>query len=487
MTSPVDIRPDHLDIVQGILREHLPGGVNVWVFGSRADWTTKDSSDLDLALEGKSKLDRKVLGVLADAFEDSDLPYTVDIVDINRVSDKFKGIVEAQKAPLVLDSKKARVDSEWREVTLGDVLTLQRGFDLPIKKRESGAYEVIASTGPVGTHKEAKVRGPGVVIGRSGSIGGGQFIEEDFWPLNTTLWVKDFKGNYPRFCYYLLKSIDFTRLNAGSGVPTLNRNHVHPLPVTIPELREQRRIAHILGTLDDKIELNRQMNATLEGMARALFKSWFVDFEPVRAKKEGRWRRGESLPGMPADMYDLFPERLVPSELGDVPEGWEVKTLGEIIELAYGKSLRADKRQGGHIPVYGSNGQVGWHNEKLVDGPGVIVGRKGNPGTVAWSHTDFFPIDTTFFVTSKSEDVSLYFLLYALMEQNLPSVAADSAVPGLNRNLAYMNKQLVPNSEIIAAFDHPTKIFFGHKHLLDVQQRTLVDLRDTLLRSVVSH
>ena len=100
-----------------------------------------------------------------------------------------------------------------------------------------------------------------------------------------------------------------------------------------PPLPKQRTIAYVLGTLDDKIELNRRMNETLEAMARALFKFWFVDFEPVRAKMEGRWRRGESLPGLPAKHYDLFPDRLVPSELGEIPEGWDVKTLGELVEL----------------------------------------------------------------------------------------------------------------------------------------------------------
>ena len=104
----------------------------------------------------------------------------------------------------------------------------------------------------------------------------------------------------------------------------------------LPPLEEQRAIAHVLGTLDDKIELNRRMNETLEGMARALFKSWFVDFEPVRAKMEGRWRRGESLPGMPAEVYDLFPGRLVGSEVGEVPEGWEVRALGEVTEVVGG-------------------------------------------------------------------------------------------------------------------------------------------------------
>ena len=108
--------------------------------------------------------------------------------------------------------------------------------------------------------------------------------------------------------------------------------HLKQMWLHIPPLSEQRAIAHVLGTLDDKIELNRRMNETLEEMARALFKSWFVDFDPVRTKVEGRWRRGESLPGLLADLYDLFPDRLVPSELGEIPEGWEVKSLGEVAE-----------------------------------------------------------------------------------------------------------------------------------------------------------
>src|SRR5690554_973155 len=162
---------------------------------------------------------------------------------------------------------------KWAEKKLGELLTLQRGFDLPVNDRLPGHYPVVASTGIVGTHSQAMVEAPGVVIGRSGSLGGGQYIEQDFWPLNTTLWVKDFKGNDRLFCYYLLKSLDLARFNAGSGVPTLNRNHIHPLVVRVPlDVDEQREIAHILGTLDDKIELNRRMNATLEATARAIFK-----------------------------------------------------------------------------------------------------------------------------------------------------------------------------------------------------------------------
>ena len=186
---------------------------------------------------------------------------------------------------------------------------------------------MIASTGPVDSHNVPMVLGPGVVIGRSGSIGGGQYIREDFWPLNTTLWVKDFKGNDRRFCYYLLKSLDLTNFNAGSGVPTLNRNHIHPLPVRVPPLPEQQAIAHVLGILDDKIELNRRMNRTLEEMDRAIFNDWFVDFGPTRAKMEGQE------PYLPPELWDLFPDELVESEMGEIPKGWEAKTLSEFASL----------------------------------------------------------------------------------------------------------------------------------------------------------
>ena len=131
---------------------------------------------------------------------------------------------------------------------------------------------------------------------------------------------------------------------AGSGGTrnALTKQMIESFVVQAPaDLAEQRAIAHVLGTLDDKIELNRRMNETLEAMARALFKSWFVDFEPVRAKMEGRWRRGQSLPGIAAELYDLFPGRLVASELGEIPEGWEVKALGESAKVVKGRSYRS--------------------------------------------------------------------------------------------------------------------------------------------------
>ena len=242
---------------------------------------------------------------------------------------------------------------------LGDFVTLQRGHDLPEARRRPGDAPVLGSFGVTGWHDTARAAGPGVTVGRSGaSFGVVSYSPVDYWPLNTTLYVVDFHGNDQRFAYYFLKQLDFRIYNSGSAQPSLNRNFIHPIPVDIPPLREQRAIAHVLGTLDDKIELNRRMNETLEEMARALFKSWFVDFDPVRAKTAlkqhalgdqpplagepngngaptGEWtveRARAYLAGMDPQIADLFPDRLVDSELGEIPEGWEVKALGDVAE-----------------------------------------------------------------------------------------------------------------------------------------------------------
>ncbi|MEE4889140.1 restriction endonuclease subunit S [Pseudomonas alliivorans] len=141
----------------------------------------------------------------------------------------------------------------------------------------------------------------------------------------------------PGFARYFFRSPGFraevTSMSTMSTRASLNNEMLERLTITFPEYVEQEAIAHILGTLDDKIELNRRQNETLEAMARALFKAWFVDFEPVRAKQEGRWQRSQSLPGLPAHLYDLFPDRLVESELGEIPEGWELTSLSEFSSL----------------------------------------------------------------------------------------------------------------------------------------------------------
>jgi type I restriction enzyme S subunit len=217
------------------------------------------------------------------------------------------------------------MEGEWTEIPLGEVITLQRGFDLPSQRRKPGKVPIVSSSGISDYHSEVGVKGPGVVTGRYGTIGHVFLIKEDYWPLNTTLWVKDFHGNDPHFTSYLLRSVDFQSCSDKSSVPGVNRNDLHRIPVLLPPLAQQKAIAAVLGALDDKIELNRRMNATLEAMARVLFQSWFVDFDPVRARLDGRQPGGLD----PATAA-LFPDSFQDSEVGNIPKEWEVAKLKDL-------------------------------------------------------------------------------------------------------------------------------------------------------------
>ncbi|MGP1683946.1 MAG: restriction endonuclease subunit S [Giesbergeria sp.] len=220
------------------------------------------------------------------------------------------------------------MSSEWQESTLGQFLRLQRGHDLTASEQESGCVPIMGSAGQNGTHSKALAPGPGVVVGRSGaSAGRVHFSEVDYWPHNTCLYVTDFLGNNPSFAYYLLQTLNLASFNSGSAQPSLNRNFLYSIPLKIPPRGEQDNIVALLRSLDDRITLLRETNATLEAIAQALFKSWFVDFDPVRAKMEGR-----APEGMDEATAALFPDALQESELGWVPKGWRVLRLGDATE-----------------------------------------------------------------------------------------------------------------------------------------------------------
>jgi type I restriction enzyme, S subunit len=365
--------------------------------------------------------------------------------------------------------------SEWQETKLGNVIELKRGYDLPQSQRTYGNVPIVSSSGVSDFHNKAMVKAPGVVTGRYGTIGQVFYIEKDFWPLNTALYVRDFKTNDPKFINYLLKTLDFRAYSDKAAVPGVNRNHLHEAKVRIPPLPIQHAIAHILGSLDDKIELNRRMNETLEAMARALFKDWFVEFGPVRAKMEGR-----QPPGLSAEIAALFPDAL---DAEDKPVGWEIKRVDDVLELVYGKALRAVNRVPGEIPVYGSGGIIEYHNEFLVNGPSIIVGRKGTVGSLYWEDRPFFPIDTVFYVKPKTP---LTFCFYLLQSLGLEGMNTDAAVPGLNRSNVYRLSVTCASDDILLNFDNiiqplRKQIFFNAR-----ESRTLAALRDLLLPKLLS-
>ena len=391
MNSPVDLRPDHLEIVLGLLRRHLPGDVKVWVFGSRANWTTKDSSDLDLALENESRLNHKLLGELKDAFEDSALPYAVDVVDLNQIGDSFRQIIESQGVPLPLDADGTKqqvrladhlddgvfgneadftvASDRWRRAALGDLINLQlSSVDKKSKANEQAVQlcnytdvyynsfihaemDFMSATATEREIVKCSLGAGDVVITKDSEkhddIGVPALVREDVPNLICGYHLailrprlSEIDGTY---LFYALSTDKAQQQfhSYANGITRfgLRKADIGLVEIPLPPLADQKVISHVLSTLDDKIELNRRMNETLEAMARAIFQDWFVDFGPVRAKREGKE------PYLSPELWALFPERLVPSELGEIPDGWKVKGLGDVCDkpqYGYTQSARSE-------------------------------------------------------------------------------------------------------------------------------------------------
>jgi len=389
----------------------------------------------------------------------------------------------------------------WKTDRLDAFFVLQRGFDLPEYDRQPGNVPVVTSSGVSGTHSVAKVKAPGVVTGRYGTIGEVYFIREDFWPHNTTLFVRDFKDNEPQFIAYFLRTFNYLAHSDKSSVPGLNRNDLHSVIVSMPPPSEQREIARILGALDDKIDLNRRMNATLEATARALFQSWFVDFDPVRAKAEGRQPEG-----MDAETAALFPDSFEESALGWIPSGWEVMPLSEAIEINPTRRLA----QGALAPYLAMENMptqsarpINWVYREAGSGARFINGdvllaritpclENGKTayvdfleqGQTAWGSTEYIvfrsktdlPIEYPYFL-ARSE---------TLREYAIRSMSGTSGRQRVNASAFEHYNVTVPSIEIAAQFGIYAHDTFVKMKANDDASRTLAEMRDALLPKLIS-
>jgi type I restriction enzyme S subunit len=234
----------------------------------------------------------------------------------------------------------------------------------------------------------------------------------------------------------------FVKANAGGAAqPNANARVLTSYPVPLPPLATQRKIAAVLSAYDDLIDNNNRRIRLLEEMAERIYQEWFVDFRYPGHEKVS----------------------LEDSKVGPIPKRWAVERVGDRLELAYGKALKAGARRPGNVTVFGSSGAIGTHDEALAAGPGVIVGRKGNVGSVYWSDGPYFAIDTTYWVRSS---LPLTYCYYALRE--LEFLDSHAAVPGLSREQAYSLPILVPDPEIVAAFDDQVLALFAfRRNLLD--------------------
>ena len=259
------------------------------------------------------------------------------------------------------------------------------------------------------------------------------------------------------FIYYLSKT-DWFRQNAvnsmvgASGRQRADAKFVAKTKLLIPSLPTQHRIAKILSAYDDLIENNLKRIKLLEEMAQKTYEEWFVRFK---------------FPGHETAKFN--------KETG-LPEGWKRVKLGEVANFKYGKALKSTDRNAGKYPVYGSAGIVGWHNDYICKAPGIIVGRKGNVGSVFWSELNYYPIDTVYYISSKLPLNYIYYLI-----KYIPFINNDAAVPGLNRNAAYLMKCILPSEILINKFTKIIKPIFKQIQTLKNQNQRLKEARDILL------
>ena len=362
----------------------------------------------------------------------------------------------------------------------------------------------MGSAGPNGTHSESIAKGPGVVIGRSGaSAGKVHLCEVDFWPHNTCLYVTDFLGNSPRFAYYLLQTLNLAAFNSGSAQPSLNRNFIYSVPVKLPSIREQHLIAEMLRDLDDRIALLRETNATLEAIAQALFKSWFVDFDPVRAKMAGRVPEG-----MDEASAALFPDAFDESSLGLRPWGWQSDTLGSVCSyLNRGLSPKYLEHDGvlvlnqkciREFAVDLTKGRRHDPVQRKTDGRRLMVGDVlvnstgvGTLGRVAQLLNLPEPCVVDSHVTVVRAGPSLSWpYLGQLMMRLQPAIEAmgegSTGQTELSRSKLGALPVLVPPAAALGRFDEIVLPLRNQISRNSQQAQTLVTLRDTLLPRLIS-
>ncbi len=464
--KPIDIRPADLDTVRRILSEHVPS-LEVRAFGSRVAWQARETSDLDLALMTDEPLSVDRTARLRAAFTDSDLPFRVDIVDWASTSESFRRVVEAEY--VVLQPPFPRnLDAEggWTSINLGRTCI----------KIGSGAT-------PRGGKDVYLPSGPYALI-RSQNVLKGDFRHEG------SAYIGEHHASE-------LSSRDVLD---GDVLLNITGDSVARACQVDPHVREQRTITHILGTLDDKIELNRRMNATLEAMARALFKSWFVDFDPVRAKMAGRDT------GLPKEIADLFPDQLVETAIGRVPEGWAVVSLTELMNVNPKRSLlrgqvapyldMANMPTRGHVP------------DSIVDRPAGSGMRFTNGDTlvaritpclengktayvdflraseVGWGSTEYIvlkpkhPLPDEFaYCVARSAG----FREFAI--RNMSGTRGRQRVPAAALDGFAMSS---PPAPVAARFGHIARSLFGRARWAALESRALAHIRDALLPKLVS-
>ncbi|MGM9697826.1 MAG: restriction endonuclease subunit S [Prevotella sp.] len=369
--------------------------------------------------------------------------------------------------------------SEWIEVRLGDILDFHRGYDLPKSDMENGDIPVAGSNGVIGYHNKATEISPCITIGRSGSIGQPYYYEKA-WAHNTVLYIDDFKGNNPKFLYYLIKTLPISKYAGGSAVPSLNRNHIHPLLIKFCDNVEiQNQIAGILSSLDAKIETNNKLNEKLEEMAQAIFKSWFVDFEPFKNQPFHK------------------------TELGMIPKGWKVVSLCDIANFTNGLAMQKYRPNDDepYLPVLkikelrqgfcDDTSEICTNDiseDYIADDGDVIFSWSGTLLVDIWCGGECGVNQHLFKVTSDIYNKWFYYFWIKKHLAEFIRIAKDKAVTMGHIKRGHLRNALVvvPNNKTLQHADKILSTIINRIIETKVESKRLASLRDTLLPRLMS-
>ncbi len=394
--------------------------------------------------------------------------------------------------------------SNISNTTLGDLVEFQRGYDLPKSQFIEGNVPVISSNGVLGYHNVPKVKAPGITIGRSGTVGLPHFINKDFFPHNTALFIKDFKGNYPRYIYYLIKTLGLNDYKSGSGVPTMNRNHLHPIKVrAFLDLEEQHKIAKVLSDLDTKIEINNRINSELEAMAKTLYDYWFVQFDfPYSPPSEGCPQDGVVF-GKP---YKSTGGKMVWNEelKREIPEGWDCVLLGEMGNFKNGVNYDPSKPGNIACPIINvrnisatsyflknSDLDIIYLNQSdvqkyAVHEGSIIIARSGIPGATRLisdfaENTLYCGFAIHYELNDLALKIPVFFYLKSI-EEMIKNGSGGTILKNVNQATLNNLQVVFPKKETtISQFNKLIKPLFNKINLIQKENQELASLRDWLL------
>lgn len=350
------------------------------------------------------------------------------------------------------------------KIRFDNFLKLNRGFDLPDSQIEEGSYPVVASTSIKAYHNEYKVDGPMVTTGRSGSLGKVVYVDGKCWPLNTTLYVKDFKGNVPRYVYYYLQMMHLEQFNAGAGVPTLNQNHLHSLKIIIHSKDEQQKIASILSTYDNLIENNTKRIRLLEQMAEGLYKEWFVRFR---------------FPG----------HENVEMENG-LPKGWKIEKVANWCRVFTGKKDVNQTNENGQYLFFSCSPNAYHSDEYIYDGKAILVAGNGSyTGRTRYYEGKFDLYQRTYAIVSNKEEDDFLFYLYNRFKFDFEPLHSGgtrgAAIPYIVMK-DITRYTFLYNKAIVSLYIKYIKPMFKEIENLHHQNQLLTRQRDLLLPRLMS-